>query len=109
MDRHTLTEGFIMYELLGAIAILSLLCMVFSGAANVYEPDADQLFPADYLLAQSAAMLSAQSTPLKSRVADAPHLSFSERGNVSKAMTLHLGRGDNDIIIELGPGKLVFR
>ena len=98
-----------MAEVLAAFAIVSLLCAVFASSVHIYEPDPFRLFPADYLLTQSEAMLKAHSTPLQSRVDDLPALSFSDRGNVSKAMTLRLGGNDHDIIVELGPGKLVFR
>jgi hypothetical protein len=109
MDRRTLTEGFVMAEVLTAFAIVSLLCAVFASSVHIYEPDPDHLFPSDYLLTQSEAMANAQSTPLQSRVADLPAIRFSEKGNVSKAMTLRFGTDDHDIIVELGPGKLVFR
>jgi len=98
-----------MAELLAAFTVVSLLCAVFASSMHPYEPHADQLFPSDYLLTQSEAMLKAHSTPLQSRVDDLPALSFSDRGNVSKAMTLTFGTNNHDIIVELGPGKLVFR
>ena len=98
-----------MAEVLAAFAIVSLLCAVFASSVHIYEPDPDHLFPSDYLLTQSEAMANAQSTPLQSRVDDLPAIRFSDRGNVSKAMTLRLGGNDHDIIVELGPGKLVFR
>jgi hypothetical protein len=54
-------------------------------------------------------MLAAERTELNSRASDLPDIRFSDKGNVSMARTLRLGRGNREIVIELGFGRLVFR
>lgn len=97
-----------MAEMLAAVAILSMLMMMFSMGAS-YEEDPIHMFPYDYLLNQSIAMAKAQSTVFEGRNGVMPQITFNEKGNVSKAMTLPLGKNGKDVIIELGPGKIVFR
>lgn len=97
-----------MYDLLAAVLIMSLLSFLFSCPKRP-EIDPVHIFPADYLLAQTQALAAGENRMLESRMASLPQISFNANGNVSKAMTLLLGSNGKDIIIELGPGKLVFR
>ena len=97
-----------MGEALTAIAVLSLVILLIPDL-SFCETDPYHLFPADYCLSQSCAMLAAKRTELNSRAADLPDIRFSDKGNVSMARTLSLGRGNRQIVIELGFGRLVFR
>ena len=97
-----------MHELLAVIAMISMLAMLF-GIHTDFKADTLHLFPYDYLLAQSRALAMADYCEVDSRAEGIPAIRFSEKGNVSRAMTLHPEGSRKDIIIELGPGKLVFR
>lgn len=97
-----------MHELLAVIAMLSLLAMLL-GVHNDFRADPLHLFPYDYLLAQTRALAMADYCEVDSRADGIPAIRFSEKGNVSRAMTLHPEGSSKDIIIELGPGRLVFR
>lgn len=109
MARRTSTKsGFLLAEALVALAVLSLMVMLASNV-SAFETDPYHVFAADYCLSQSAALASAKRTELKSRAEDLPSISFSDKGNVSMARTLTLGKGKRQIVIELGFGRLVFR
>ena len=97
-----------MHEVLAVIAMLSLFAMLF-GIHTDFKAGMLHLFPNDYLLAQTRALAKADYCEVESRADGIPAIRFSEKGNVSRAMTLHPQDSAKDIIVELGPGKLVFR
>lgn len=97
-----------MAEALVLMVLMSLLMVVMTSSIR-FEVSPVHQFPSDYLFVQSQAMAAAESYSLSSRVSSLPNITFNAKGNVSKAMTLRLDEKREDIIIELGPGKLVFR
>lgn len=97
-----------MQEVLAVMVILTSLMTLFSSHASA-EPDSYWMFAPDYYLSQSIAMAEGESVSLESRCPDAPDLHFTEKGNVNRAMTAAIGERGRRIVIELGPGKLVFK
>jgi hypothetical protein len=88
---------------IAGMSILYILCV----PVRLYREDPADLFPAAYLQKQSAAMAAAVPSVLEEE--GIPEISFNEKGNVAKAMTLHIGRKNTAVIVELGGGRLVFR
>lgn len=98
-----------MAESIAALICLSMFAVLL-GSLPVYETDACHVFPADYYLAQSAAMAAASPAEPDHRSAGfLPGIRFSDAGNVNMARTLTLGKGNRTVVIELGFGRLVFR
>ncbi|MBQ7993706.1 MAG: hypothetical protein IJ252_11830 [Solobacterium sp.] len=109
MARRTLNKGFLLAESLAVIVCISLFALLL-GSMPVYETDAYHVFPADYCLAQSAAMAKAESCSVDHRSNEfISDIRFSDAGNVNMARTLLLGKGNRTVVIELGFGRLVFR
>ncbi len=86
-----------------ALSVLYVLCVPF----HTYSEDEYDTFPQSYLLKQSSAIASSASRILDEY--DTPVITFNAKGNVQRAMTLHLGRKGRTIVVELGGGRLVFR
>lgn len=95
-------------EALLAMAVLTI-GMQFVLKASWFPQQDYYLFPDRYLAAQSDALRQAQTVPLSAQDSLLPQeIYFSPRGNINQARTLIFQNG-RKIVLELGPGRLVFR
>ena len=108
MARPTSTSGFTLLEVCIVILAMSVLTLLFLPVREM-EVSSFYTFPDAYLLAQSEAIRKAEKTMYYSDSPQVPDISFNEKGNVNKAMTLRFPDRAQEIIIELGGGRLVFR
>ena len=108
MARPTSSSGFTLLEVCIVLLCISVLSLLYLPAREM-EVSSYYTFPDAYLLAQSEAIRKAEKTMYYSDSSEVPDVSFNEKGNVNKAMTLHFENRSKDIIIELGGGRLVFR
>ena len=94
-------------------ACLVILCLsvltLFTLPHPHQEADSFHTFPDAYLKAQSEAIRRADYATCFSEDGSVPDITFNEKGNVNKAMTLHFEKHRTSVIIELGGGRLVFR
>jgi competence protein ComGC len=102
MDRLTSNRGFMLLEVCMTIMIISIMTLIFLPCCEFREAES-YTFGDAYLETQSRAIAEQQPEELERE----PYISFNEKGNVSQAMTLHLG--NKEIVIELGGGRLVYR
>ncbi len=86
------------------VSVLSLTVL----PAGLFQETEWYAFPYRYLLAQTEAMARSAETQIISDTGSYPDIRFNRRGNVSKAMTLEIGKRQRHVIVELGGGRLVF-
>ena len=92
MDKHLLTKGFTLLEMLIVISIINMIIIVTF--TNKISIDKDYYaFASHYLFMQSEAL---------------KNISFNANGNINKAQTIHF-ENNKDIVVELGGGRLVFK
>jgi hypothetical protein len=102
-------QGFALTEALLAMAVLTM-SMQFVLKASRFPQQDYYLFPDRYLEVQSDALRQAKTVPLNVQEDSLlqQEIHFSPRGNINQARTLTFRNG-RKIILELGPGRLVFR
>ena len=104
-------SGFALLELLVAVcvlAVLTSLSVIFVRFSSV----AYYLFPSQYTRIKSESLLTGQRHEYEDDTETSyPAIYFKENGTVNQARTLSFVCGTNirEIVIELGPGALVFR
>lgn len=102
MDKHLLTKGFTLLEMLIVISIISMIIMITF--TNKISIDKDYYaFSSHYLLLQSEALRKSEKSFFNDK-----NISFNANGNVNKAQTIHF-ENNKDIVVELGGGRLVFK
>ena len=110
MDRLSHHEGFALLELLICIvliAVLSMLCLQMIR----FSSEAYYIFPDQYTRIRSEVILTGEKRTYEDTTdMDYPPITFSGAGNINLARTLVFPRGltSRRIILELGPGTLVF-
>ena len=103
-----MNSGFSLMEACLVILCLSVLTL-FTLPHPHQEADSFHTFPDAYLKAQSEAIRRADYATCFSEDGSVSDITFNEKGNVNKAMTLHFEKHRTSVIIELGGGRLVFR
>ena len=103
-----MNSGFTLVEICMVILCLSVLAL-FTLPPPLPDMDSFHTFPDAYLRAQSEAIRKADYAVCYSEDGSVPDITFNEKGNVNKAMTLHFEKHRTSVIIELGGGRLVFR
>lgn len=104
-------KGFALVELMVSIMILSIITVLSLTAAR-FSSESFYVFPSQYTRIKSEALLTGDNreyddeTPMSY-----PDIRFRENGTVNQARTLTFPGGfhERTVIIELGPGTLVFR
>ena len=110
MDRLTHRKGYALLELLISILLLAVLSTFCAGMSR-FSSGAYYTFPDQYTRIRSEAILTGEKRNYEDDTdMDYPPISFSESGNINLARTLVFPRGSRtgEIILELGPGTLVF-
>ncbi|MBQ9327843.1 MAG: prepilin-type N-terminal cleavage/methylation domain-containing protein [Solobacterium sp.] len=108
--RRSLHSGFALLELLVSTVILTVLTSLFLQSFHISN-NAYDLFPDQYLRLKSEAMRKGEVKAYEDDTdQNYPAIRFFENGNINQARTLQFQRGNHvsEIIIELGPGTLVF-
>ena len=106
--RH---DGFALLELLVCMVILSIMTVLTLTITN-FSQSAYYVFPSRYTRLKSEALLTGESREYEDDTdMDYPPVRLSENGTVNQARTLRFPgpRITREIVIELGPGALVFR
>ena len=111
MDRLTHRKGYALLELLISILLLAVLSAFCAGMSR-FSSEAYYTFPDQYTRIRSEVILTGEKRTYEDDTdMDYPPITFSESGNINLARTLSFPRGNrtSEIILELGPGTLVFR
>ncbi len=108
MDRPTSNSGYTLAEVCAVLILLTSFSLLFF-PFRIEEKGSWHSFPDAYLRAQSEAIRRSERTEYVSECDGIPGVTFNEKGNVAKAMTLRPPDKSGSIIIELGGGRLVFR
>ena len=106
--RPTSNSGFTLVEACAALVIIGMFTLFAIPAAEL-NPDSWYSYPDEYLKTQSEAIRMAERRTMISPDGELPDVTFNEKGNVNRAMTLRSLRHGTSVIIELGGGRLVFR
>ena len=109
--RRLRPDGYALLELLVAVLILSCFSSLFLQAAT-FSSRSFYIFPFQYTRLKSEALLKGERIDYEDDTdMDYPAICFNENGTVNQARTLSFPRGSHtsEIVIELGPGALVFR
>ncbi len=110
-DRRSHPSGFALLELLIAVCVLAVLTSLSVGMVR-FSSEAYYLFPSQYTRIKSEALLTGERHDYEDDTEmEYPAIYFQENGTVNLARTLSFACGTNSrtIVIELGPGALVFR
>ena len=110
MARLTHHKGYALLELLISILLLAVLTSLCLGLGR-FSSEAYYTFPDQYTRIRSEVILTGEKRTYEDDTdMDYPPISFSEGGHINLARTIRFPRGKrtSDIIIELGPGTLVF-
>jgi competence protein ComGC len=103
MDRLTSSKGFLLLEVCVAVMIIAVMTILYLPWTD-FKNVAGRSFGDAYLEKQSSAICHREKTELEE---DDISLSFNEKGNVNRAMTVQ--EGNQEIVIELGGGRLVYK
>ena len=110
-DRQSHRSGFALLELLVAVCVLAVLNSLVIGFVR-FSSEAYYLFPSQYTRIKSESLLTGERHEYEDETElSYPAIYFQENGIVNQARTLSFTCGTNtrEIVIELGPGALVFR
>jgi hypothetical protein len=101
MGKLTSNKGFLLVDLCVTILIISVMTILYLPCIHVQNIDG-YLFGDTYLEAQSRAIKMRRSLELPEEP-----IIFNDKGNVNRAMTLQ--KGNREIVVELGGGRLVYK
>lgn len=101
MGRLTSNKGFLLVDTCIAMLAIAVMTMLYLPCTEFGDKE-EYTFADAYLEVQSRAMAERQGQELGDGT-----LSFNEKGNVDRAMTVQ--KGNHDIVIELGGGRLVYQ
>ncbi len=111
MDRQSPRSGFALLELLVSVMVLSVLTVLTVRLIH-FTSQAYYTFPDQYTRIKSESILTGEKRDYEDETEmDYPPIRFSEYGNINQARTISFPKGQSftGIILELGPGALVFR
>ena len=110
-DRLSRADGFALTELLVGIVILTMMTLLTLRVSQ-FTGEAYYTFPERYTRLKSEALLTGETRVYEDESEmDYPLIRLGENGTVNQARTLRFPCGNHtrEIVIELGPGSLVFR
>lgn len=100
-------KGFTLLEMCTVMLVISIMSLTVL-PAGTFQEGQWYTFADRYFHAQAQAMAESRETAFSDESGEVPLIRFNHKGNVSRAMTLTMGKKGRSVIIELGGGRLVY-